>query len=133
VRCDVLTAAKGSPATNKLIAFRQVPGGLFEFTNFAWEILTRLLGHFGKEPERLVEAVAILGRSEVGYGDVAVMVKTLPTVPVAIVLWLGHDEFAPNGSILFDSTIPDYLSTEDISVLCERIVEELAHFGQNAG
>jgi len=52
---------------------------------------------------------------------------------VVMVLWRGDDEFAPNASMLFDSTFTDYLSTEDISILCERIVEKLAHFGQREG
>jgi hypothetical protein len=34
---------------------------------------------------------------------------------------------------LFDNTVADYLSTEDMSVLCERIVEKLAQSGQNDG
>ena len=128
-----LITAKGTPATGKLIGFRQVPGGIFEHTSFAREVLTPLLDYFGKEPERLVEAAAYLGGSQVGYGDVAVSIKAFPNVPVVIVLWRGDDEFAPNGSILFDSTVADYLSTEDMSVLCERIVERLLHSGQNEG
>jgi hypothetical protein len=128
-----LIAAKGTPATGKLIGLRQVPGGIFEHASFSREVLTPLLDHFGKEPERLVEAAAHLGGSKVAYGDIAVGIKALPNVSVVIVLWRGDDEFAPNASMLFDSTITDYLSTEDISVLCERIVEELAHSGQSEG
>jgi hypothetical protein len=128
-----LIAAKGTPATGKLIGFRQVPGGIFEHASFSREVLTPLLEHFGKEPERLVKAAANLGGSKVSYGDVAVSIKAFPNVPVIIVLWRGDDEFAPNASMLFDSTVIDYLSTEDLSVLCERIVERLAHPGQNDG
>ena len=128
-----LITAKGTPATGKPIGFRQVPGGLFEYASFSREVLTPLLDHFGKEPERLVEAAANLGGAKAGYGDIAVGIKAFPNVPVAIVLWRGDDEFAPNGSMLFDSTVVDYLSTEDMSVLCERIVERLAHSGQREG
>jgi len=124
-----LISAKGTPATGKLIGFRQVPGGLFEHASFSREVLTPLLDHFGKEPEQLVEAATNLGGSKVSYGDVAVSIKTFPKVSVVIILWRGDDEFAPNASMLFDSTVADYLSTEDMSVLCERIVEKLAHSG----
>ncbi len=128
-----LITAKGTANTGKLIGFRQVPGGLFEHASFSREVLTPLLDHFGKEPERLVEAAANLGGCEVGYGDVAVSIKAFPNVSVVIVLWRGDDEFAPNASMLFDSTVADYLSTEDMSVLCERIVERLAQSGQREG
>lgn len=124
-----LITAKGTPNTGKLIGFKQVPGGLFEYASLSREVLAPLLRHFGKEPERLVEAAANLGGSEVGYGDAAVSIKAFPNVPMVIVLWRGDDEFPPNASILFDSTVSDYLSTEDMSVLCERIVEKLAQSG----
>jgi hypothetical protein len=128
-----LITAKGTPATGKLIGFKQVPGGLFEHASLSREVLTPLLDHFGREPERLVEAADNLGGSKVSYGDVAVSIKAFPKVSVVIALWRGDDEFAPNASILFDSTVTDYLPTEDIAVLCERIVEKLAHSGQNEG
>jgi hypothetical protein len=128
-----LIRAKGTPNTGRLIGFKQVPGGLFEYASFSREVLTPLLDHFDKEPERLVEAVANLGGSKAGYGDVAVSIKAFPNVPVVIILWRGGDEFAPNGSMLFDSTVTDYLSTEDMSVLCARIVEKLTLSAQREG
>lgn len=128
-----LITAKGTPNTGKLIGFKQVPGGLFEYASLSREVLAPRLRHFGKEPERLVEAAANLGGSEVGYGDAAVSIKAFPNVPMVIVLWRGDDEFPPNASILFDSTVSDYLSTEDMSVLCGRIVEKLTHSGQKKG
>jgi hypothetical protein len=128
-----LITAKGTPPTGKLIGFRQLPGACFEHASFSREVLTPLLDRFGKEPERLVEAAAKLGGSKAGYGDVAVSIKASPRVSVIIALWRGDDEFAPNASILFDSTVTDYLSTEDMAVLCERVVEKLTHSGQNEG
>ena len=128
-----LITANGTPATGKLIGFKQVPGGLFEYASFSREVLSPLLKHFGNEPELLVEAAANLGGAEAGYGDVAVSIKAFPNVPVVIVLWRGDDEFPPNASILFDSTVADYLSTEDMSVLCERIVERLTLYAQKEG
>jgi len=53
-------------------------------------------------------------------------------VPVTIVLWQGDDEFAPQGSIMFDAAICDYLSTEDITVLCETITWRLVNFLRGA-
>jgi hypothetical protein len=128
-----IITAEGTPNTGKLIGFKQVPGGLFEYASLSREVLAPLLDQFGKEPERLVEAAANLGGSEAGYGDTAVSIKAFPNVPVVIVLWRGDDEFPPNASILFDSTVSNYLSTEDMSVLCARIVEKLTLSGQKEG
>lgn len=128
-----LVTAKGTPPTGKPIGFKQLPGGCFEHGSFSREILAPLLDRFGKEPERLLEAAAKLGGVKASYGNVAVSIKAFPRVSVIIVLWRGDDEFPPNASILFDSTVTDYLSTEDMTVLCERIVEKLTHSGQNPG
>lgn len=128
-----LITAKGTPPSGKLIGFKQLPGGCFEHGSFSREVLAPLLDHLGKEPERLQEAAAKLGGTRVSYGDEAVSIKAFPRVSVIIVLWRGDDEFPPNASILFDSTVTDYLSTEDMTVLCERIVEKLTQSGQNPG
>jgi hypothetical protein len=128
-----LITAKGSSPTGKVIGLRQVPGGSCEHAGFSREVLTPLLDHFGKEPERLVGAAARLGGSRANYGSVAVSIKAFPRVSVIIVLWRGDDEFPPNANILFDSSVTHYLSTEDLTVLCERIAQKLSHPGQPQG
>ncbi|OIP28268.1 MAG: hypothetical protein COT13_02120 [Chloroflexi bacterium CG08_land_8_20_14_0_20_45_12] len=120
-----LISAKGTPTSNKLISFRQLPGGASYFTAFSQRTVTPLLRRFGKEPELLIGAAEKLGGCKANYGDVAVSIKAFPKVPITTVLWRGDSEFAPRGNIMFDSTISDYLSTEDISVLCEGIVGKL--------
>ncbi|HUT97259.1 MAG TPA: DUF3786 domain-containing protein, partial [Dehalococcoidales bacterium] len=58
-------------------------------------------------------------------GDVAVTINAFKRVPITFVLWRGDEEFPPDGSILFDATVSDYLSIEDTNVLCERIAWKL--------
>jgi len=126
-----LITAKGTPPTGRLIGLKQLPGGMCEHGSFSREVVTPLLDRFGKEPERLVQAAAKLGGVKASYGNVAVSIKAFPRVSVVIALWRGDDEFPPNATILFDSTVTDYFSTEDMSVLCERIVDRLTRSGQN--
>ena len=116
-----LTQAKGTPVTNKIIAFRELPEGANYFPTFSKRAIKPLLDHFGKEPERLIDATEKLGGHKVNYGDVAVTINAFSYIPITLVLWQGNKEFAPEGSILFDSTVSDYLSTDDITVLCETI------------
>jgi hypothetical protein len=40
-------------------------------------------------------------------------------------LWKGDEEFPAEGSFLFDGSIPDYLSIEDINILCQTIAWRL--------
>lgn len=122
-----LTLAKGTPATNRLITFKQLPGGANYFLAFSQRTIKPLLNHFGKEPELLMASAEKLGGQKANYGDVSATINAFSRVPVTITLWKGDDEFAPRGSIMFDSSIPDYLSTEDVSVLCETIIRSLAN------
>lgn len=120
-----LTLAKGSPISNKVIAYRELPEGASYFPTFSKRAIKPLLDYFGKEPRLLINAAKRLGGYKADYGDVAVTINAFSRVPITLVLWRGDDEFAPDGSILFDSTISDYLSTEDINVLCETITWKL--------
>ena len=120
-----LTMAKGTPITNKLITYKQLPGGAGYFSAFSQRATGPILKRFGKEPELLVDAAKKLGGYKARYGDVSMTINAFPRVPITMVLWRGDDEFAPGGNILFDSSISDYLSTEDVAVLCETVIWKL--------
>ena len=122
------TLAKGVPLSNKLITYKELSGGLTYFPTFSKRAIKPLLDHFGREPERLIDAAEKLGGHKVDYGDVAVTINAFSYVPVTLVLWRGNREFVPEGSILFDNTVSDYLSTEDINVLCETISWKLVKY-----
>jgi len=120
-----LTSAEGTPATNEMITFREVPQGANYFPVFFKRAIKPLLGHFGDEPERLIGAAAKLGGRRVSYGDVAVTINAFSRVAVTLVVWRGDDEFAPEVSILFDASVSDYLSSYAITELCETIAWRL--------
>jgi len=127
-----LTLAKGTPITNKLITFKELPEGSNYFKTFWQRAIKPILDHFGSEPYRLVDTAQKLGGHKAEQGDVAVTIDAFSRVPVTLVLWRGDDEFAPEGSIIFDSTISDYLSTYDIIVLCETIAWRLVRYLKGA-
>jgi hypothetical protein len=119
------TGAKGTSATGKLIAYKQLSGGVSYFPTFSHRAITPLVENFGGSPELLIKTAANLGGSEANYGDVSVTINAFDHVPITLVLWKGDEELAPNGNILFDANISDYLSTEDVTVLCETIIWKL--------
>jgi len=119
------TGAKGTPATGKLIAYKQLSGGASYFPTFSQRAIAPLVKNFGKSPELLRKAAAKLGGREADYGDVSAIINAFDRVPITLVLWRGDEELAPNGNILFDANISDYLSTEDVTVLCETITWKL--------
>jgi hypothetical protein len=119
------TEAKGTTATGKLIAHKQLPGGISYFPAFFKRAINPFVNHFGQNPEILIKVAAKLGGRESDYGDVSVTINAFDYVPITLVLWRGDEELAPNGNILFDASISDYLTTEDVTVLTETLIWKL--------
>jgi hypothetical protein len=134
---DYFTRAKGTPLTGNLITYKELHDGINYFSVFASRTINHIVSYFGERPERLPECAAIFGGRKAEPGDVSVTIDAFPRVPITIVIWRGDSEFAPEGSILFDSTVADYLSNDDIHTLCENITWSLIRFlksgGDNAG
>jgi hypothetical protein len=120
-----LLQAKGTPLANKTVAYKELPEGVVYFRTFHKRAIKPLIDHFGKDPDKLLKAAKELGGKKADYGDIAVTIKAFKNVPITFVLWKGDEEFPPDGSILFDATVSDYLSIEDINVLSERIAWKL--------
>lgn len=121
-------SAKGTLLTKGMITFRELPEGNVYFPTFSKRSIKPLVDNFGNKPGLLLELGKKLGGHKAEYGDEAVTIDAFPRVPITVVLWEGDDEFAPQGNILFDATISDYLPTEDITVLCETIAWKLVRF-----
>ena len=120
-----LVQAKGTPLSNKVITYKELPEGIVYFRTFYKRAIKPIVDYFGKEPRLLLDVAGIIGGRRVDYGDASVTISAFSRVPVTLVLWHGDEEFLPEGNIMFDSTISDYLTTEDINVLCEIIVWRL--------
>jgi hypothetical protein len=113
-----LTNADGSEPGGDWITFREVPSGEFYWSAFVRRAKNPLVGFFGERPELLTELGPLVGgeaKPEMS-GDTVVLVKAFPRVPILLQLWRGDDEFPADGNLLFDKTISNYLSTEDVAL-----------------
>ena len=120
-----LVLARGTPIANELITFKELPEGINYFPSFSKRTIKPLVDRFGREPQLLIDVAATLGGYKANYGDAAATINAFPYVPITLALWRGDEEFPPSGSIMFDATISDYLSAEDITVLCQTIALKL--------
>ena len=114
-----------------MVTYKELTEGINYFPVFAKRAIQPLVNYFGKEPELLPEIAQQLGGRKTECGDVAVTVPAFPKAPVTLALWRGDAEFPPEGSLLFDSTISDYLTNDDIHALCEIIVWKLVKLLKN--
>jgi len=116
-----LERAGGTAPRGEDITFKQLEGGLGYYPAFERRCITPLLDAFGNEMEQFMKTGAAAGGVPSSLGGHALAFRAFPRVEVTFILWKGDDEFPPAGSVVFDSSISDYLSTEDVAVLCNMI------------
>jgi Domain of unknown function (DUF3786) len=117
--------AKGTPPTGRPVTFRELPAGPVYFPTYTKRAIRPIVDAFAKEPARLVAAAQKMGGSKGEMGDASVVITAFPHVAITYVLWSGDEELPPQGNILDDANVSDYLPTEDITVLTESITWRL--------
>ena len=121
-----LTGAKGARTTGEWIAYQEVPDGKFYLDAFLRRAKHPMVQVFGSQPDLLIQlAMEMYEAVILDQGDVSVQVQALPLIPVALILWRGDDEFPPEGTILFDRSISNFFSAEDIAWLAGMIIYPL--------
>ena len=124
------TQAQGTPLTGKQIPFRDLPGGLVYYPTFIKRTIEPLADVFGKNPALLVGVGKMLGARKGETGDASLVIDAFTKVPVNVILWQGDDELKPEVNLLFDANILDYLTTEDITIMCETITWQLINYAK---
>jgi len=120
-----LVQAKGTDPKGEWVDFRRLPGGEPYYPVFKGRVIYPFLRLFGREPERFLYAGRALGGRSLKMGDAAMAFRVFPRVEVAFGIWRGDDEFPPEGFVLFDPTVTDYLSTEDAIWTCHELLARL--------
>lgn len=128
-----LIHARGTPLSHKTISFKELPDIKNYFRTFSQRVLQPIATYFGKEPLKLLDAASHFGGKKADYGDMAVTIPAFERAQVTFVLWRGDEEFPPEASAVFDSTISDYLPAEDIIVLSEILAWKLVKLLKTGG
>lgn len=116
----------GARLTGDWIGFQDIPDGRFYLDAFTKRAKIPLVQGFGHQPERLRAIASMAYDAEsFDYGDQSVLIRAFPHVPLALILWKGDDEFPPDGNILFDRSITNILSAEDVAWLSGMVVYPL--------
>jgi hypothetical protein len=118
-----LNGASSEDLTGDWISYKDIPSARFYLDAFNRRVKHPLVMAFGEYPDRLPHvAKELYGATTSSLGDVSVQIQAFPKVPITLVIWKGDEEFPCDGTILFDSSIKDMLSAEDISELTSQVV-----------
>ena len=120
-----MSAGEIPEATGHWISYREIPGATFYYGAFLKRAVNPLKKVFGHNLTDLSRAAEKLNTKKIDNGDVALEIKVLPAVPLQLILWKADDEFPAEANILFDSTIGQILSPEDVAWLASMVVYRL--------
>jgi hypothetical protein len=123
-----LLQAHGTGLAGRWVDFRSLPGGVVYYPVFRGRVISRLVRMFGERPQDMIPAAAPLGGRPIDMADVGVEIPAFPRVPVVLALWEASEEFGPEGTVMFDDSLPTYLETEDAIVVCEEIFGALKEY-----
>jgi hypothetical protein len=116
-----LVNSKGSAPTGTEITFKELKGGMSYFSAFQKRAIEPIKKVFGDDLSGFIKAGESLGGIRNNYGDFSLTFQPFPRIKLTYVFWEGDEEFPMEGNIIFDSSIKEYMSTEDIAVLCNMI------------
>ena len=112
---NVGTGAETSTAD--FVSYESLPGGMFYFPTFRKRGPDRLARAFGSAPGAVLPPGATLGGGESNFGDASIEIPVFPRISALVVLHAGEEEFPAECQMLFNRSISDYLTLEDIAVL----------------
>ena len=126
-----LINADGTRLADAWISFRELPDGHIYDAAFRRRANLRLAEAFGNDLEGFVAAATTLGGERLTYGDASFLFSMFPRVRLAVVLYLGDDEFPASANVLFDAAAGHYLPIEDLAVLGGMLAGRLIKAGRS--
>ena len=124
-----LIHADGTPPADHWISFRELPDGLVYDPAFQKRSSLRLAHEYGMDPKAFSAAAEAVGGERLTFGDVSYMFRLLPRIRMAVILYVGDEEFSPRVNVLFDSAASHYLPIEDLAVLGGMLASRLIKAG----
>ena len=114
-----------SPVRGQWVSYREIPGASFYFSAFVKRAIDPLKNVFGQNPQGLTKAAKNLNGNPIEPGDVGFEFSLLPKVPLQLILYVSDEEFPAEANILFDHSVAEILSPEDIAWLAGMLIYRL--------
>jgi hypothetical protein len=113
-----LNQVGGIDPIGRWMAFAELPNGMFHDAPFKIEAIRPLGEFFDQQPQRLAQSARQLGGKQIELaGDLSVAIPVFPRLLIAVLLWVGDEEFPGRANMLFDAAAISHLSTASLYVL----------------
>ncbi len=120
-----MIGCSGRKISDNWISYREIPGAGFYFSAFVKRAIDPLKKVFGTHSAGIVKPAQMLKGTPIEAGDAGFQFSVLPKTPLQLILWEGADEFPAEANILFDQTVGDILSPEDVAWMAGMLVYRL--------
>ena len=107
--------------TDRLVSFREFPGGAFYVGPFRARTVDPLVVHFGNDVAALRGRLSRFDTAPVALGDLGARIHAFGALHVTLIYRCGDDELAPSAEVLFDAAALPVFGAEDAAVLASRI------------
>ncbi|OFW55734.1 MAG: hypothetical protein A2V52_01715 [Actinobacteria bacterium RBG_19FT_COMBO_54_7] len=114
-----LIQADGTPVRHEWVAYRDLPGARYHEPAFVAEVERPLSLGLAGRLQALREWSDRHARTLEIAGDIALAWEAFPHIPLLIIFNEQDEEFPASARVLFDISAPNYLPTEDLSILAE--------------
>lgn len=120
-----LLTAQDVTVTNEWISEKDIPGGVTFFRG-PHQIPTNLItAKVDNSVDAFRELCLKHGGVSLNMADVAFVFHITDRIPVAVLYWVGDDEFPPESKLLFDKTLPQHFALDILFALAVGICEDL--------
>lgn len=126
-----LDMADGTPLSQQLMAFGDLPSGMVRGGGFDRQSERDLGLRLGHAPQAQVERAcrALGGVLTPSNADVCAVFSMFPNYPITLKLWFADEEIPGSGRMFLDRSASHYLTVEDAvtagSLLMEALFQEL--------
>lgn len=120
-----LVLADGTPLADRWVSLRELPNGAFYERAFQGDSGNRLMRAFRNDLEGFREAAGQLSGEPLSMGDAAFRFWALPRIPLAVIYWVGDEEFPASAQVLFDASARSYHDLEILAHLGSTICRKL--------
>lgn len=110
-----LAYARDIAETGRLVRPEDTKDGSTFFTQGTHRLpLDELARLYDNDSDGFLTAASSLGAVNASFGDVAVVLRPLPRIPVTVILWHSDDEFPARADLLFDSSCQFHVRQVDV-------------------
>lgn len=112
-----LLKAKEIDAENEWISEKDIPGGPTFFRGPHAIPTNRITDRFGNDLQEFKARCEELGGTPIDMGDAGYRFQITPRIPIALIYWIGDEDFPAEAKILYDKTITAHLASDIIFIL----------------